>query len=475
MRAAEGSPRPTRFQRLSLDIRFWVALAFFVRLIGIANPPLETSHHWRQTSVLMVARNYAEQGLDLLHPRMDTAGELSGITGMEFPLLNALVGLAMMVFGTATWPARLIVLLMGSLGVLRFHALVERRLGRRTGLYAALLLLVSLWFMYSRKVMPDVFALSLVIIGLERFDRALSASRWWIIVSLVGAVCLAAGLLSKISAGCLLAVWPVLAWRQRTEGRTWAMTAFIALATIPAVWWYHGWVPHLVEAYGYWHFFMGKPIAVGAMELLRNWPRTLDNFYFDALRFSGFAVFLLGLFYAMERRAYGIIIAFLLLCASFLVVMLKAGDTFWIHAYYVLPFVPVMALLGGYGLAQLPGRRWATGLLVAVAFEGVAAQANDFRINPTLEPLLELEGDLIDDEGRIAMNTGQVPTAMYFAHRRGWTLTNAELQDAAILARLEHLGCSRVVVFRSTFEGDVTVPWPLLLEKTAYRIHKAPD
>jgi len=177
----------------------------------------------------------------------------------------------------------------------------------------------------------------------------------------------------------------------------------------------------------------------------------------------------------MERRAYGILSAFLLLCGSFLVVMLKAGDTFWIHAYYVLPFVPVMALLGGFGLAQLPGKRWATGLLVVVALEGIAAQANDFRINPTLEPLLELEGDLIDDEGRIAMNTGQVPTAMYFAHRRGWTLTNAELQDPAVLSRLEHLGCSRIVVFRSTFEGDVTIPWPLLLEKAAYRIHRPPD
>lgn len=459
--------------RCTADIRLWVAVAFALRLIGIGNPPLETSHHWRQTSVLMVARNFTEQGVDLMHPRMDTAGTLTGITGMEFPLLNLLIAWGMLLFGDAYWPGRVIVLIAGSLGVLCFHKLVGRHLGVRTAFYAALLLLFSLWFMYARKVMPDVFALSLVLAGLERLDAVRGTRYPWAALA-GGSLLVAAGLLSKITAGCLLAVWPLLVWPHRSVRSVQFATGLIAVATVPALWWYFLWVPHLVETYGFWHFFMGGSMVEGAGQLLRNWPRTLDNFYFDALRFSGFAVFLLGLYFAAKRREYGLLLAFALLCGAFLVVMLKAGDTFWVHAYYVLPFIPTMALLGGYGLTQLPDVRWASVLLVIVAVEGLAAQANDFRLSPPLVPLLQLEEDLGQDKGPIAMNTGQVPTAMYFAHRRGWTMTNTELADPATLDALLRDGCTRLVVFKRTFETAVEVPWPLLLENELYRIHGTP-
>ena len=64
------------------DIRFWILLFFVVRLYGIFFPPLEVSHNWRQTTVTMVARNFVEDGADILHPKIDIAGEKSGITGM---------------------------------------------------------------------------------------------------------------------------------------------------------------------------------------------------------------------------------------------------------------------------------------------------------------------------------------------------------------------------------------------------------
>ena len=92
----------------------YIVLLFVVRLVGIANPPLEVGHNWRQTTVLMVARNFYEDGLDLLHPRVDMAGELSGITGMEFPLRNALFALVGFVFGFDAGWGRLINLIVSS-------------------------------------------------------------------------------------------------------------------------------------------------------------------------------------------------------------------------------------------------------------------------------------------------------------------------------------------------------------------------
>lgn len=93
--------------------------------------------------------------------------------------------------------------------------------------------------------------------------------------------------------------------------------------------------------------------------------------------------------------------------------------------------------------------------LPIIVIKGLAAQANDFRLSPRLVPLLPLESDLGDFRGPIAMNAGQVRTAMYFANQCGWTLGNAELQDEETL---EWMGCGRIAIFRHTFEGNVAIP-----------------
>ena len=69
-------------------------------------PPIEVGHNWRQSTVLMVARNFFEGPFDLMHPKVDMAGDLSGITGMEFPLLNALHAGWAHLFGWSDWYGR---------------------------------------------------------------------------------------------------------------------------------------------------------------------------------------------------------------------------------------------------------------------------------------------------------------------------------------------------------------------------------
>ena len=92
-----------KFKFLLKDIRFWIFIFFIIRLIGITNPPLEVSHNWRQTTVTMVARNFLEIDNNIFYPRIDIAGEKTGITGMEFPILNYLIYLVSEVFGYEHW------------------------------------------------------------------------------------------------------------------------------------------------------------------------------------------------------------------------------------------------------------------------------------------------------------------------------------------------------------------------------------
>ena len=132
------------------DIRFWIVLFFILRLYGITNPPLEIAHNWRQTTGDMVARNFYEIDNNILYPRIDMAGEKTGITGTEFSTLNYLMYLLSLVFGFHDWFGRLIVLIVSSFGILYFYKLLKLKFNEHISFYSAFLLLTSMWLMYSR-------------------------------------------------------------------------------------------------------------------------------------------------------------------------------------------------------------------------------------------------------------------------------------------------------------------------------------
>jgi hypothetical protein len=143
------------------DIRFWLLVFFLIRLFGITNPPLEISHNWRQCQTNMIARNFYEGGPDLFHPRIDMAGEKTGILGSEFPFFNLIIYLFSIVFGYAHWYGRLINLVVSSLGIWCFYLLLNKLINRKVAFNATIILLSSIWFSYSRKIMPDTFSVSL--------------------------------------------------------------------------------------------------------------------------------------------------------------------------------------------------------------------------------------------------------------------------------------------------------------------------
>ena len=476
-KGAASALRPERYvHRMAAlrDIRLWLLLFFAMRLISIANPPLETAHHWRQTTVLMVARNYHERGIDILHPRVDMAGEKSGITGMEFPLLSAVIAAQSKLFGFAHWHARLIVLIVGTMGAWAFHQLLKRHVSSDAAFWATIALSASLWFMYGRKVMPDVFSLSLVLLGLLAASRCLDGHRAWLNGALaVGLIML--GALSKLPSGCLLAVLPLMLLSHAAGGaRRWWLALAVVIGLVPVAWWYFIQVPYLNALGDYVHFFMGMPMSNGARMLLDHLGRTLDNFYFDALRFSGAAAAIVGLMIAVRRRMHAVLWSALACSLAFAVVMLKAGDAFWKHAYYVLPFVPVMAMLAGVAIAAIPKQGLRIVAMAIIVGEGLANLWQDFRLSPSLAPELGWEAAMDRLGSRdelIVVNSAAIPTPLYIAHRNGWTATSKDMMRPSFLDSLAALGCKHAIVLRVGGDGEIPLARPIESEHEAFRIY----
>jgi len=400
------------------DIRFWILLFCLIRLYGITNPPLETAHNWRQTTVTMVARNFLETDNNILYPRIDIAGEKTGITGMEFPLLNYLIYLVSLVFGYTHWYGRLINLIVSGFGIYFFFLLIKRFFDQRIAFNSAIILLSSIWFAYSRKIMPDTFSVSLVIAGLYYASRYL-LDRQDLRYLLLFFIFSALGVLSKLPAAILLPGLVFFLFNRQVSIRQRVILSTAALlAILPSVWWYGIHVPFLVEKYEFWHFFMGKDVITGMREIYMEWPETLRQFYENALKFSGFLLFLFGLFSAFRRKHYPLLGLFLLLFLTFLLVIFKAGHTFPHHSYYIIPFVPVMALVAGFGVSCIPDKRIALAVLIIIALEGILNQQHDFRLKPAQKAMLDLEKDMDNFSGRndlILINFGVFPTQVNFA------------------------------------------------------------
>lgn len=441
--------------------------------------PLEAGHNWRQTTVCMVARNFVEVDANPFYPRVDMAGEKTGITGMEFPLLNYLVYLVSELFGYQHWYGRLINLVVSSFGLWYFYRLIKTNFTEATAFYSTLVLGVSIWFEYARKIMPDTFSVSLVISAIyyacNYLDAKEAKDKYGQL--LLSIVLLVAGVLSKLPAGSLLAALVPLYFNQTVLMRRKIFFAVsFVIGMIPVVAWYYYWVPYLVESYGYWHFFMGKPLTKGIAEIIGDPIGTLSRYYEIALQYSGFLLFCYGLWSAYKHKHLLLLRVLACVFLSFAVIMFKAGHTFIEHSYYIVPFVPIMALVAGYGLTTLPIPWLRNTVLLFVAIEGIANQQHDLFLNQEDAQLQYLETTLdkhCERADLVIINSGKVPTPMYFAHRKGWIATNTEISDTAYIAQLKQKGLKCIVILKKRFGSQLSnLPYEKLEETTNYSIYR---
>lgn len=458
------------------DIRFWLILLFAIRLFNITNPPIEVAHSWRQTTVTMVARNFYEVDPDILYPRIDISEDLTGITGMEFPILSYLCYLFSLVFGYGHWYGRLINLIVSSIGCYFYYLLIKKYFPKRIAFASAFILSVSLWFCYSRKIMPDTFSTSLVLIGMYYGTNYLEGKgRKWAGLTLY-AIFTLLGVLAKLPSGYLMVlfIFPLLDKGNELKGKIIFCLVSI-LICCPIAWWYFRWVPYLVDEFGLWHFFMGKGFAMGIREIWENIGDTLAHFYDDALKFIGFGIFCLGLFFCFKEHEKLSLRILLVSFMAFLVIIFKSGWTFSHHCYYIIPFVPVMALIAGFGATSVK-KKWLTVLILsAIAIENILNQHSDFMIRSNRECLLEIEEVLdqhCDRNDLIVINSGYDPTAMYFAHRKGWVAPNAEIKNAEYLNGLRSRGCRYALILKQVFGENIDLGYEKIIDNEDYTLYK---
>ncbi len=414
------------------DIRVWIVLYFVLNLFFISQPPLEPAHAWRQTLTNTIARNLAEGEGSMLYPKIDHGGDSQGIMASEFPVFQYLLSLSYKVTGHNHWAGRLINLFFSCLGYLAFYLIIKTYFNTRTAFYATLAMMCSLWFMYARKSMPDTFSVSLVLMSFYMFSSFIRGRHWMHLV--LGTLILSLGILSKIPAVLIVVPLPLLLFSSSSLARKLGLVVGVMLAAIPVRIWYFKWVPYLVGLDNNPLFFP-RSYMEGWQELKQYPMEILEQFTFHSFfSFVAFGLSVVGIYYMIKRRNWKAIAAFMASAVMMFLFMLKTGMVFPLHSYYMIPFIPIMALLIGYGLDQLP-RYAGVVLILIVAVESIANQQDDFRIRADMYPYLKLEeiADAIDnDSTKVMCNGGDNPQVLYFLNRTGWSVNDFDINADTI-------------------------------------------
>lgn len=453
--------------------RLLIVFFFLLRLWNITQPPLEIGHNWRQVTGLMVARNLTAEDASIFHPTVDEHADRSGEVSMEFPLLNWLHARAAEAFGYTHWYSRLINLIVISFGLWSFYQLIRRFYGAETAYFSLLVLTVSIWFAFARKTMPDTFSCGLVLIGWWQLVRFLDQRSW---ISLVlSSLAFMLGLLAKLPAGVLLAPLPLLFFRFPSP-RVWLALSVSALSMLPAIWWYAIHAPSIAEASGIW-FHQGQSLSESLHSLGSHWKDALQRFYFSALHsFVFFGVLLFGIYRLATQRQKSLVAVLLCGALVFGIFILRAGFYFHHHSYYIIPFVPFMALIAGFGLFQV--RRFIPRLAIVLAaagtVEAIANQQHDFFTKASEMYKMELEQFVPEhtEEGDfIIVNGNGNPQQLYLSGRKGWVIDDTAVFDQTVIADLTDRGADYLLVNKQQI-GDRRPDYPVAAEQESYVLYR---
>lgn len=476
MRNSSNQDLPENHHKNSLlsnfsDIRSWIVLFFLLRLIGITNPPLETGHNWRQSLTAMIARNFLETDNNILYPRVDMAGDLSGIIGSEFPLFNYVIYLFSLLFGYSHWYGRLINLIVSGFGTFAFYKLIEKLTDKKIAFNSTLIFLASIWFAFSRKIMPDTFSVSLVLMGLQCCSSYLqTGSKLKLLLFFVFTTL---GMLCKIPALSLLAPVILIFYSPKIEHQKKISVFAGSFLSLLLVWlWYFQWVPLLLNQYHYQLYFP-KGILEGLREIIPLAKSFFQKFYFDALSsYSSIPFVLAGIFLIFKESNQNLKMGFGLLTLTFLVFTLKTGAVFPQHNYYIIPFVPVMAFTAGYAISKLPSQYLKVALFLLLT-EAMLNQQHDFFLKESEKYKLQLEQICNQNIGKkdlIVINGGNSPQTIYFCNRKGWTIENEKVNHTNLM-ELKEKGAAYFILDKSRMNSSFK-DFPLIYTDEHIGIYK---
>lgn len=330
-----------------------VGVGVFVRLYHL-DAPLLDRRPFRQIDTAAIARNFYDEGMNPLYPRVDWRGTSTGFVELEAPVYTWSVAVLYHIFGVHDAVGRGFNILFYALAAMLLFRLSRRLFGDGAALFAVFFFsFCPLSLFYTRSFQGDSMLAWASLAAVYYFWRWTEAQRLRDL--LLSGFGLSIAVLIKPPS--LYLGLPLLYLCLRGFGlgflRDWRLWGYAALALLPPVLWYwHGW--GLWIEHGNTFGIFGKPTISGTWSLDDpRWQEYATNVV-ERLRFEvalapTFLFLILGFF--QRTLVKNAVLHWW--AAGFAVYMYLVPNGHWGHDYYQLPLVFALAAWMGVGAARV--------------------------------------------------------------------------------------------------------------------------
>lgn len=451
--------------KLLLSLLLLILIGGFVFRLYRFDSPIADWHSWRQADTSAVSRHFANDGFDLLHPRMDNLSNVqSGLDNpegyffVEFPLYNAAQAGLFKLFGILTieeW-GRLITIVSSTLISLFLYLLVSRHSNKMIGLLAAFFYTFTPFnIYYGRTILSDTSMIMAILGGIYFFDRWLDAKKNKILFFALALLFVTIAFLLKPYAVFFVLPIIFLAWKKFGYKLflQWPLWLFAIIAVAPLAWW-RTWMTQFPEG-----------IPVNAWLLNGNGIRFRPSFFrwifYERLTIliSGYftmAIGLFGLYKIKHLKEWPFFATFFVSSLLYLCVFATGNVQ---HDYYqilIMPSVAILFAIGGYFLLQWKSKKLPIGTILLVIcfvagfFFSWQRVKDYFNIN---NRSIIVAGEAVDrltpKDAKVIANYNGDSSFLYQTKRKGW----ASFQDP--LPVMIEKGARYLVLVNPTKEDHV--------------------
>lgn len=343
------------------------------------SPPRGT-HVWRQCNTLAVARNFYEEDMNILKPRVDRRGNSDGVTGMQFPSYEFIVACFYKIFGLHDSISRIISFLIFCFGVWMIYELFLQLF---SSVFAAS---VAAWsycwspelFYHGINAMPDVLALTTSLAGFLFFLRWRATRTTFLIP--VFAFFLALAGLTKIQFLAIgfpifaLFIKDLIAKKYERKELTMLVTAGIFSTAIPVLWYLHA--LQMIEQSGLRDFgisFSPAKDADTALKILKN--NILIDVPETLLNYAGTIFMLTGIYFFVHEKKwksnwFSPLLVWSVALATYHIIELNQME---FHNYYSMPHIPLLLIPVVCGAIYLWKKKWFALLLLLFTAQPILA------------------------------------------------------------------------------------------------------
>lgn len=309
-------------------------------------------HTWAQCDRASVARNYAQESMNFFLPRVHYTAGKTGISGLEFPIINYSAAIMYKAFGFHERYYRLIMLLLVFSGLFALIKLTNLFINN---IFLSIIVCLS-WYLspvlvcYTPNFIPDAGSLGLILVAWYAYFKTTKSNeaKFHILFFLTGALACLIKLTSLISVISILSVstlnllLPEKNKFYRNNISLWYILYCTAIIGFTYLW--YTYATYLNEKYESWIFLMKSNPPQSYHELIFNFKYIWNRFYKIYFSPGFYILFILSVVVTIikikKANPLLLIILIHLYLGSFAFLVLM-NRQFIYHEYYFISLLPV--------------------------------------------------------------------------------------------------------------------------------------